>query len=164
MLGYFRTELSKLDGYCCLTLSIHLHHRQGEPPPFNLSSRPEQSVGEGPAVCAAWRNGTRRRFAHGAFAVPESETAGPSPTLCSGRDDKLKGVGPPWRWWRWMDRVKQQDPPHLPKTANLDSSDFQPSLRDSILEPSVLTLTLYPWVAERPISVRDGTRCPKVDI
>ena len=31
------------------------------------------------------------------------------------RDDKLKGGGPPWQWWRRRDRVKQQGP-HLPKS------------------------------------------------
>jgi len=34
----------------------------------------------------------------------------------SGRDDKVEGGGPPWREWRWMDRVEK---------ANL--TDFQPS-------------------------------------
>jgi len=58
----------------------------------------------------SWGNGTRRRSAHGAFAVPEGGTAGPSPALRAGRDDKFKGSGPPWQWWRWRDRVKQQQP------------------------------------------------------
>src|ERR1700689_899450 len=31
--------------------SIHLHQCQGGPPPLNLSSRPERSAVEGPAVC-----------------------------------------------------------------------------------------------------------------
>src|ERR1700689_2048188 len=30
------------------------------------------------------------------------------------RDDKFEGGGPPWRGWRWMDRVKQRGSPHLP--------------------------------------------------
>jgi hypothetical protein len=37
------------------------------------------------------------RFAHGTFAVPESETAGPSPPLRSSRDDKVKGGSSPWQ-------------------------------------------------------------------
>jgi hypothetical protein len=48
------------------------------------------------------------------------------------RDDKLKGGGPPWQWWRWRDRVKQQGP-HTYQKANLDKYDSQPALRDSIL-------------------------------
>src|SRR5580698_5308054 len=37
----------------CLTLSIHLRPCEGRPPPstLTLSSRPERSGGEGPAVC-----------------------------------------------------------------------------------------------------------------
>jgi hypothetical protein len=33
----------------------------------------------------------RSRFSHATFAVPESETAGPSAPLRSGRDDKGEG-------------------------------------------------------------------------
>ena len=53
---------------------------------------PERSRG----ICSfrSWGNGTRRRFAHGAFAVPESETAGPSPTLRSpGFPVEVGGAG-----------------------------------------------------------------------
>ena len=41
----------------------------------------------------------------------------------SSRDDKFEGGGSPWHGWRWMDRFEK---------ANLDKTDSQPSLRDSI--------------------------------
>ena len=53
-----------------MTLSLHLHHCQGGPPPSNLSSRPERSVGEGPAVSlsgtakAPWANRLLVPFPH----------------------------------------------------------------------------------------------------
>ncbi len=103
-------SLGKPGDPCCLTLSIHLHKCQGGPPRFDLSSRPERSVAEGSAVLRCWRNGTRRRLAHADSLVPESETADPSATLRSGRDDKLKAGRPPWHGWRWMDKVKQEGP------------------------------------------------------
>jgi hypothetical protein len=54
----------------CLTLSLHLHHCQGGPPPLNLSSRPERSAAEGPAVSlsgtakAPWADRLRVPFRH----------------------------------------------------------------------------------------------------
>jgi hypothetical protein len=136
-----------------LTLSIPLHPSQGGPPPSNLSSRPKRSVGEGPAVSADGETEPRRRLAHGTFAYAESETAGPSPALRFGRDDKLEGGGPPWLGWRWLDRVKQPTrfalfnafsklrPPKGRWPVNLDSFDFQPPLRDSNLRGVARTQT-----------------------
>ena len=75
----------------------------------------------------------------------ERRTADPSTPLRSGRDDKLKGGGPPWQWWKWRDRTSTTTRLRLPAfssthsascvvqkairtlISNLDSSDFQPS-------------------------------------
>jgi hypothetical protein len=103
MLGFSPDRLltESVSGQCgdgrCLTLSIH-HPRQGEPPPSNLSSRPERSVAEGPAVCVDGKTEAGDSpTAHS--LVPESGTAGPSVGMTNLRAAvHLHG-------WRWMDRT-----------------------------------------------------------
>jgi hypothetical protein len=48
-------------------------------------------------------------FVHDTFAVPESETAVPSPALRYSRDDKFEGSGQPWQSWRRDGQVGSDD-------------------------------------------------------
>ncbi len=92
---------------CCeyMTLSIRVHSCQGGPPPSNLSSRPERSAVEGPAVPLSAEAKCVVGGSPSGSVFPSRQTAGPSTALRSGRDDKFKGGGPPWHDWSWMDRV-----------------------------------------------------------
>jgi hypothetical protein len=69
--------------------STSTHVKVQRRPPL-LSSRPKRSVGEGPAVLLVGKQ-KLEVVAQSTLAVAESETAGPSPTLRFGRDDKSGG-------------------------------------------------------------------------
>ena len=96
--------------------------------PLTLSSTSQIPL-EAPTHPLSSRLGAKRRggtcsftFGHSEIVVgesppgsvsPSTQTAGPSPTLRSGRDDKFKSAALPWQWWgRWRDRVKQRGHPH----------------------------------------------------
>ncbi len=47
-----------------------------------------------------------QKTAHAALSSTANRKSGYAPTARRGRrDDKLKGGGPPWQWWRWRDRT-----------------------------------------------------------
>jgi hypothetical protein len=69
---------------------------------LNLSSRPERSGVEGSAVLSPAKQ-LRTLKALKAAELLDGEAHRRS--LGFARDDKLKGGGPPWQWWRRRDRT-----------------------------------------------------------
>ena len=125
---------------------------------FANATKPRQeirgSVGDGPAVSLSGVSECAVGESPPGSVSPSTQTAGPSPTLRFGRDDKLEGGGPPLHGWSGMDRSRATatNPVSFAfvlfnafsklrrskgrSPTNLHSSDSQPSLRDSLGESS----------------------------